>query len=115
MMIASALFVFAVALELFLFLGKDALLKTRRRDALEASLRQTYADLKEARQRIEARRAARAPTSGRPNQSTARKEPHVPSSAGSRTRNSDSPRSLNPDAMPQSRSGGFRWASDQRK
>lgn len=57
-MIAGALFAFAVALELFLLLGKDALLKTRRRDALEASLRQTYTDLKEARQRIEARRTA---------------------------------------------------------
>jgi septal ring factor EnvC (AmiA/AmiB activator) len=58
MMIAYALFAIAVALELFLFIGKDAVLKSRRREGLEESLRQAHADLKEARQRIEARRAA---------------------------------------------------------
>ena len=56
-MILSALFVFAVALELFLFLGKDYLLDTRRRAALEASLRQRYVDLQEAKKRIEVERA----------------------------------------------------------
>lgn len=57
-MILTALFILAVALELFLFVGKDSLLKTRRRGALEASLRQTHDDLKEAQKRVEARRAA---------------------------------------------------------
>jgi hypothetical protein len=56
-MLLSALFIIAAALELFLFLGKDYLLDTRRRAALEASLRQSYVDLQEAKKRIEVERA----------------------------------------------------------
>ncbi|HTY66807.1 MAG TPA: hypothetical protein VMH36_09155 [Alphaproteobacteria bacterium] len=56
-MILGALFIVAVAVELFLFLGKDYLLDTRRRAALEASLRQSYIDLQEAKRRIEVERA----------------------------------------------------------
>jgi hypothetical protein len=56
-MILSALFIFAVAAEVFLILGKDYLLDTRRRAALEASLRQSYVDLQEAKKRIEMERA----------------------------------------------------------
>lgn len=56
-MFLSALFIVAVAVELFLFLGKDYLLDTRRRAALEASLRQSYVDLQEAKKRIEVERA----------------------------------------------------------
>ncbi|HEX9462494.1 MAG TPA: hypothetical protein VGB82_07830 [Alphaproteobacteria bacterium] len=56
-MILSALFVVSVALEVFLFIGKDYVLNTRRRVALEATLRQTYADLQESKKRIAARRA----------------------------------------------------------
>lgn len=58
MMVLSVLFLFAVAVELFLLLGKDHLLDTRRRTALEASLRQAYTDLQEAKTRIAAQRAA---------------------------------------------------------
>lgn len=57
-MLLSVVFVLAVALEVFLFVGKDYLLKTRRRSALEASLRQTYADLTEAKKRVDGKRAA---------------------------------------------------------
>ena len=56
-MILSALFMLAVVVEVFLLLGKDYLLDTRRRAALEVSLRQAYAELLEARARVEARRA----------------------------------------------------------
>ncbi|MBV8536575.1 MAG: hypothetical protein JO128_13340 [Alphaproteobacteria bacterium] len=56
-MFLSVLFVVAVAVELFLVLGKDYLLDTRRRASLEASLRQSYVDLQEARKRIEVERA----------------------------------------------------------
>jgi hypothetical protein len=56
-MILSALLLFAVAVEVFLFVGKDHLLDTRRRAALEASLRQVYTDLQEAKKRIETKRA----------------------------------------------------------
>ncbi len=56
-MILGALFIVAVAVELFLYLGKDYLLDTRRRAALEASLRQSYLDLQEAKRRIEVERA----------------------------------------------------------
>jgi hypothetical protein len=56
-MILSVLFVVSVALEAFLFIGQDYLLNTHRRVALEASLRQTYADLQESKKRIDARRA----------------------------------------------------------
>ena len=57
-MVLSALVVFAIALEVFLFLGKDYLLNARRRNALEASLRQAYADLQAAQKRLEEGRAA---------------------------------------------------------
>ena len=57
-MLLSALFIVAVAVEVFLVLGKDYLLDTRRRAALEASLRQSYIDLQEAKRRIEGERAA---------------------------------------------------------
>jgi hypothetical protein len=57
-MLLSALFIVAVAVEVFLFAGKDYVLDTRRRAALEASLRQSYVDLQEAKKRIEAERAA---------------------------------------------------------
>lgn len=56
-MILSALFVGSLALEVFLFIGKDYVLNTRRRVALEGSLRQAYTDLQEAKKRIETRRA----------------------------------------------------------
>lgn len=56
-MILSALLLFAVAVEVFLFVGKDHLLDTRRRAALEATLRQAYTDLQEAKTRIAAKRA----------------------------------------------------------
>lgn len=45
-MILSAIFVVTIALEAFLFIGKDYVLNTHRRVALEASLRQTYADFR---------------------------------------------------------------------
>ena len=57
-MIFSVLFVCLVAAELLLFLGKDRLLGTRGRAALETALRQSYADLKEVRRRLEGARAA---------------------------------------------------------
>lgn len=55
-MILSALCLFAAVVEIFLFVGKDYLLDTRRRAALESSLRQAYADLQEAKSRIAAKR-----------------------------------------------------------
>lgn len=57
-MILSALLLFAAAVEVFLLLGKDHLLDTRRRAALETSLQQAYTDLQEAKKRVEAKRAA---------------------------------------------------------
>lgn len=56
-MILSALFILAVAVEMFLLVGKDYVLDTRRRTALEASIRQAHDDLKEAKKRIDAGRA----------------------------------------------------------
>jgi hypothetical protein len=56
-MILSALFAVSIALEVFLFIGNDYVLNTRRRVALEGSLRQAYTDLREAKTRIERRRA----------------------------------------------------------
>ncbi len=56
-MILSALFILAVAIELFLLVGKDYVLDTRRRAALEASIRQAHDDFKESKKRIDAARA----------------------------------------------------------
>ena len=57
-MILSLLFVCVFAVELLLLFGKDRLLGTRRRTALETALRQSYADLQEAKKQIDAARAA---------------------------------------------------------
>ncbi len=56
-MILSAAFLVSIALEVLLFVGQDYLLDTRRRVALEASVRQAYADLQESKKRIDIRRA----------------------------------------------------------
>ena len=56
-MVLSLLIVCVLAAELLLFFGRDTLLGTRRRAALEAALRQSYADLQEAKKRIDAARA----------------------------------------------------------
>ena len=55
-MILSLLFVCVLAVELFLSFGKDYLLGTRRRAALETALRQSYADLQEMKKRLDAAR-----------------------------------------------------------
>jgi len=57
-MVFSVLFVCLVAAEVLLFLGKDYLLGTRGRAALETALRQSYAELQDARRRLEGARAA---------------------------------------------------------
>lgn len=55
-MLLDALFLFALAIEAFLFLGKDYVLDTHRRVALESSIRQGHDDLKESNKRMAARR-----------------------------------------------------------
>jgi hypothetical protein len=55
-MMLSAVFAVCVILEAFLLFGRDFVLNTRRVAALEASLRQTYDDLKESKKRIGDRR-----------------------------------------------------------
>lgn len=57
-LILGALFMLGLALEIFLIVGKDYLLNTRRRAAFEESLRKAQEDCQEARKRIEERRAA---------------------------------------------------------
>ena len=56
-MILSALFLIAVALEVFLFAGKGFLPHARLCASLEGQLRKAYADLKESQKRVEAARA----------------------------------------------------------
>ena len=56
-LILGALFMAGLALEIFLLVGRDYLLKTRRRAAFEDSLRKAQEDCQEARKRIEERRA----------------------------------------------------------
>jgi hypothetical protein len=55
-MILSAVFAVCVILEAFLLFGRDFVLDKSRVAALEASLRQTYDDLKESKKRILERR-----------------------------------------------------------
>lgn len=57
-MVLSLLFICVLAVELFQVFGKDYLLGTNRRMALEATVRQSYADLQDVRQRIDAARTA---------------------------------------------------------
>lgn len=51
------LFVIGVALEVFLIVGKDYLLGTRRQAALEESIQQTQTDLRVSKEKIAQRRA----------------------------------------------------------